>query len=107
LFRVVLIALVLAFASCPTRADDEGVLIVQLSILATVGKCAQAQIEFKPAEWTALSNHIWQSPVAQQLPREDRVHLWMVSRSMFSKIDSKSCARVREQIKTWFPNVAL
>lgn len=49
----------------PGMADDEGVLIVKFSMVATVAKCSQTGIEFDASEWTALSNSVWRNAGAQ------------------------------------------
>ena len=101
---IALLATTLLLAA-PGKADDEGVLIVKLSIVATVAKCSQAGMEFEASEWTALSNSVWQSAAAQQRPRAERVRLWMIARSMFAKIDPTNCGNLRRQVSSWFPGL--
>lgn len=102
-FFVLLFSLLSLF---PLRSlgDEEGVLIVQLSLLATVGKCSQVAIEFQPEEWAALSNQVWHGETASRLPRTERVRLWMIGRSMLGQINAETCARTRRQIGTWLPS---
>ena len=101
----VFVVSVLSLFPLSVVAEEEGVLIVQLSILATVGKCTQAAIEFQPEEWAALSDHIWQGEAARKLPRKDRVRLWMTARNMLKQIGPETCSDTRRQIQTWLPTL--
>jgi hypothetical protein len=99
----VLVVSGLSILPLPSVAEEEGVLIVQLSILATVGKCTQAAIEFQPEEWAALSDHVWHGEAARKLPRKDRIRLWMTARNILKQIGPETCADTRRQIQTWLP----
>lgn len=84
--------------------DGEGVLIVQLSLFATAGKCAQAGLEFSADEWTKMGDFFRRDAEARQLSREDQNRLWTLGVGLSERqVNAAACAKARTSILSWFP----
>jgi hypothetical protein len=109
--RLICAAMLAAAALVPAAAqaeDEDARAIVQLSYVATVGKCIQAGIEFSMDDLQKLSDVVRADADLRQLGEADRNRLWAMGQMMSSgSIDAAGCAKAREELATWFPAEAL
>jgi len=88
--------------------EEEARTIVQLSYVATVGKCIQAGFEFSMDDLEALSGVVRADADNKQLGEQDRNRLWMLGQMMSSAtIDAEGCEKARGELAGWFPAEAL